>query len=202
MRNVLFVDCCIRGEQSRTWALAQTFLENLPNDCEVTRLRLTEQALMPMTGEYFEARQKILDRGELDHPRFFYAHQFQQADLVVIAAPFWDLAFPALLKIYIEQISVDGITFASTAEGLTGLCKATDMVYLTTRGGFYADDPMEMGSRYMQALCKFYGTGRYHCIGADGMDVAGFDGAASLEKAKQAARELAASFSLRVIANR
>lgn len=192
MRNVLFVDCCIRGEQSRTWDLAQAFLSALPADCEVTHLRLTEQALQPLTGEYFEARQKLLDAGQKDHPRFFYAHQFQQADLIVIAAPFWDLAFPALLKIYIEQISVDGITFCSTAQGLTGLCKAADMVYLTTRGGFYTDDSMEMGSRYMQALCKFYGTGNYHCIAADGMDVAGFDGKGSLEQAKQEARALAA----------
>ncbi|MCQ2419525.1 MAG: NAD(P)H-dependent oxidoreductase [Clostridia bacterium] len=192
MRNVLFVDCCIRGEQSRTWDLAQAFLSALPADCEVTHLRLTEQALQPLTGEYFEARQKLLDAGQKDHPRFFYAHQFQQADLIVIAAPFWDLAFPALLKIYIEQISVDGITFCSTAQGLTGLCKAADMVYLTTRGGFYTDDSMEMGSRYMQALCKFYGTGNYHCIAADGMDVAGFDGKGSLEQARQEARALAA----------
>ena len=193
MKQALFVDCCIREKQSRTRDLAQAFLSSLPADCEVTHLRLTEQALMPLTGEYFEARQELLDKGALDHPRFFYAHQFQQADLIVIAAPFWDLAFPALLKIYIEQISVDGITFCSTAQGLTGLCKATDMVYLTTRGGFYTGDAMEMGSRYMEALCSFYGAGNYHCIAADGMDVAGFDEKASLEKAKQAAGELAAS---------
>lgn len=192
MRNVLFVDCCIRGEQSRTWELAQAFLSGLSEECEVTQLRLTEQALMPLTGEYFEARQKLLDAGRLEHPRFSYAHQFSRAELIVIAAPFWDLSFPALLKLYIEQISVDGITFCSTAEGLTGLCKASDLVYLTTRGGFYTEDPMEMGSRYMEALCRFYGAGNYHCIAADGMDVAGFDGKASLEKAKQAARELAA----------
>ncbi len=193
MRNVLFVDCCIRGEQSRTWELAQVFLSALPADCEATHLRLTEQALQPLTGEYFEARQKLLDEEKKDHPRFFYANQFSRADLIVIAAPFWDLSFPALLKIYIEQISVDGITFCSTAQGLTGLCKAENLVYLTTRGGFYTDDMMEMGSRYMQALCKFYGTGNYHCIAADGMDVAGFDAKASLEQAKQEARELAAS---------
>ena len=38
MRNVLFVDCCIREKQSRTRDLAQAFLSSLPADCEVTHL--------------------------------------------------------------------------------------------------------------------------------------------------------------------
>lgn len=192
MRTVLFVDCCIRGEQSRTLELARAFLDRLPADCQVEHLRLTEQALTPLTGEYFEARQKLLDAGELDHPRFRYAHQFAEADLIVMAAPFWDLAFPALLKIYIEQVSVDGITFVSTAEGLKGLCKASALVYLTTRGGFYPDDHWELGTKYLDALHEFFGIGSYFCVGADGMDVQGFDGKASLEEAKKKAAELAA----------
>ena len=37
--------------------------------------------------------------------------QFQRADAILIAAPFYDLSIPALLKVYIENVSVDGITF-------------------------------------------------------------------------------------------
>ena len=40
MKNVLFVDCCIRGEASRTKKLADAFLSALPADCRVTRLGL------------------------------------------------------------------------------------------------------------------------------------------------------------------
>ena len=32
---------------------------------------------------------------------------------IVVAAPFWDLSVPAVLKVYIENISADGVTFAS-----------------------------------------------------------------------------------------
>ena len=38
-----------------------------------------------------------------------YAKQFAGADTIVIAAPFWDLSFPAILKTYIENIYVTGI---------------------------------------------------------------------------------------------
>ena len=46
-------------------------------------------------------REELLDRGELDGEIFRYSHQFAAADRIVIAAPYWDLSFPAQLKIYI-----------------------------------------------------------------------------------------------------
>lgn len=192
MRNVLFVDCCIRRGASRTRQLAEAFLSALPSDCAVTRLDLMAQALPYFQDSYFSDRETLLAANERNHPRFRYAHQFAEADLVVIAAPFWDLSFPALLKVYIEQISVDGITFGSTPAGLAGLCRASHMVFLTTRGGFYTASPMEMGSRYLDAMHSFFGIGAYTCIAADGMDVAGFDAEASLHQAMQQARTLAA----------
>ena len=191
MRTVLYVDCCIRREQSRTKRLADAFLSALPSDCRVEHLDLMAEDLSYFKDSYFAQREQLLAADERDHPRFRYAHQFAQADLIVIAAPFWDLSFPALLKVYIEQISVDGITFGSTENGLQGLCRATDMVFLTTRGGFYTDDSLEMGSRYLDALHTFFGVDRYHCIAADGMDVAGFDAEGSLRDAMMRAEALA-----------
>ena len=193
MKEVLFVDCCIRGNESRTRRLADRFLAALDPAYHVTRLNLMEENLPYFKGDYFVERQRLLESGDRSHPRFRYAHQFAEADLIVIAAPFWDLSFPALLKVYVEQVSVDGITFGSTEKGLQGLCQASDMVFLTTRGGFYTDDDMEMGSRYLDALHTFFGVGRYHCIAADGMDVAGFDAEGSLREAEMRAQALAAS---------
>ena len=193
MRTVLYVDCCIRREQSRTKRLADAFLSALPSDCRVEHLDLMAEDLSYFKDSYFAQREQLLAAGERDHPRFRYAHQFAEADLIVMAAPFWDLDFPALLKVYIEQVSVDGITFGSTEAGLRGLCRASKLVFLTTRGGFYTGDAMEMGSRYLDALHTFFGIGAYTCIAADGMDVAGFDAEASLAAAMQKAKALAAS---------
>ena len=194
MKNVLWVDCCIRGEDSRTLRLSRAFLDSLPENCAVTHLDLMQLQPRYFVGAYFEERQQLLERGELSHPRFDLARQFAAADAIVVSAPFWDLSFPALLKVYIEQVSLDGITFGSTAQGLVGLCRAARMVYLTTRGGFYTGDDMEMGSRYMEALSKFFGIGRYDCIAADGMDVAGFDAEGSLKAAMEKAAALAKAF--------
>ena len=45
MKNVLFVDCCIRREASNTKKLAEAFLSALPSDCAVTRLDLMAEDL-------------------------------------------------------------------------------------------------------------------------------------------------------------
>lgn len=191
MRKLLLIDCCIRKEESRTKRIMDAFLSAVPDDCAVEHLVLTEENLAPLTGDFFAQRQRLLENHDYTHPRFRYAKQFAAADIIVIAAPFWDLAFPALLKIYIEQVSLDGITFGADETGLVGLCRATDMVFLTARGGFYTGDALEMGSRYLDALHTFFGISRYRCIAADGMDVAGFDAKAALEKACAEARALA-----------
>ena len=68
------------------------------------------------------------------------------------------------------------------------------MTFLTSRGGFYDGSPEEMGSRYMAALCTFFGTGTYRCVAADGVDMDPAQTPAILEAAcaaaAQAAREL------------
>lgn len=194
MRKALVVDCCIRKDRSRTRVLLDAFVSGLGPDIEKETIVLDEENLGYFSGEFFRQRERLLSEGKLDHPRFRYAHQFAEADIIVVAAPFWDLSFPALLKVYIENVSVDGITFSSGHGGINGICRATDLVFLTTRGGIYsADDPMEMGGRYMEALSRFFGIGSYSCIAADGTDMSSVDTGKAIEEACGKARALAAS---------
>lgn len=171
MKTLLFVDCCIRREASRTRKLAESFLAHLPQGWTVEKVTLMDEPLLPLMEGGFAQREALLQAGDFHHRRFDYAWQFQRADAILIAAPFYDLSIPALLKVYIENVSVDGITFLCDADGLRGNCRASSMTFLTSRGGFYDNSPQEMGSRYMEALCAFFGTGVYRCIAADGVDM-------------------------------
>lgn len=189
MKDLLFVDCCVRREQSRTRKVAQAFLEALdPARFRVTTVDPEREGMQPLLGAYFAAREELLARGALDHPRFRFAHQFAAADAVVIAAPFWDLSFPAILKIYFENISVDGITFAAEDGKLRGLCRGSHLIFLTTRGGYFHGSPLEQGSRYLEALKDFFGFGAYACVAGDGMDMG--DPTPVLERACREARAL------------
>lgn len=173
MTNVLYVDCCIRGEQSRTKRLGEAFLSALERagGYEIERLTLMDEPLQPLQGEFFWQREKLLETGALDHPRFRYARQFQRAERVVIAAPFWDLSFPALLKIYIENLCVQGITFdCDEHNGCYGVCSAKRMLFLTTRGGALEGSPMDNGTKYMGDMAKFFGIPRFEFVAADALD--------------------------------
>ena len=106
---------------------------------------------------------------------FSLARQFSEAETIVIAAPFWDLSFPAALKQYLELINIVGITFRYSEEGIPiGLCKAGSLFYVTTAGGYYV--PEEFGFGYVKALAQnYYGIQDVRQISAAGLDIQGAD---------------------------
>lgn len=174
MTKALYIDCCIRGEQSRTRRLAEAFLAayGAREGVEITRLTLMDEPIVPFSNGFFWQRERMIERGEFAHPRFRYAHQFQQADRIIIAAPFWDLSFPALLKIYLENVNVQGITFDCNAEnGCFGICLAERMLFLTTRGGALEGSPMDNGTKYLADMAKFFGIPRFDSVAADALDM-------------------------------
>ena len=197
MIHVLYIDCCIRGELSRTKKLAEAFLAELSRSgaYAVERLTLMDEPLIPFSNGFFWQREGLLERGELDHPRFRYAHQFQQTERVIIAAPFWDLSFPALLKVYIENVNVQGITFdCDEQNGCFGICRATKMLFLTTRGGTFEGSPLDNGTKYLSDMAKFFGIPRFDHIAADGLDLGREPVEMILNRAIERTKELAADF--------
>ena len=200
MKKLLYIDCCIRREQSRTRVLAERFLKAVEarGEYEITRLVLMDENLSYFADGFFEQRQRMLDARALDEPRFRYAHQFAEADKIVIAAPFWDLSFPALLKVYIENVSVEGISFGCDESGCFGICKATDMLYLTTRGGDYSEESeacyLEQATPYLESMCAFFGIERFRCVAADGLDLGIEPPEKLLERAAAEAEKIAKEF--------
>ena len=197
MTNVLYIDCCIRGEESRTRKLAEAFLAALSRrkDLSIERLTLMDEPLIPFRNGFFWQRERLIEAGELNHPRFRYAHQFRQADRVAVAAPFWDLSVPALLKVYLENVNEQGITFdCDDQNGCFGTCKAEKMLFLTTRGGAMEGDPLDNGSKYLRDMAAFFGIPRFDCIAADGLDLGLEPVEAILSRAIARAEELAKTF--------
>ena len=181
-KNVLFINACVR-EQSRTKRLADHLLSYLPG--EKSEVRISEISFPNVDETFLRQRDALLSRQELLSPMFVLARDFAAADVIVIAAPFWDLSFPAALKQYFEQVNVNGITFQYTEEGIPqGLCHAKKLYYVTTAGGpIYSD---EYGFGYVKALAQnFYGIPDVLLIKAEGLDIVGADVEEILQKTKQ-----------------
>lgn len=178
MKKLLVLDACVREEESRTKKLLDCALKTLREthpDWQTDVLRLSEMNLNYWNPRSLKERDALLAKKQYDAPVFALGNQFREADGIVVAAPFWDLSIPAVLKVYIENISADGVTFASGPEGLYGLCRAQWMLFLTTRGGFYENTDMEQGSRYMEAISRFFGIDTFFCVYGEGLDVEGLD---------------------------
>ena len=170
---VLFVNACVRAGHSRTLRLANVLLQQLNEP--FTELALSNIAFQPGDYSYIQTRDLLLSEGDYANPMFDLARQFATADTIVIAAPFWDLSFPAILKQYFEQINVAGITFKYTEEGYpVGLCKAKKLYYVTTAGGMFF--PEGYGFGYVRALAEnFYGIKECMMFKAVGLDIDGAD---------------------------
>ena len=172
MKKVLYVDANVR-KMSRTRILAETLLEKLGGDVE--KVTLLDIDFPVADEEFITRRSEMTSAGNFDDPMFDLAKQFAAADEIVVAAPYWDLSFPAALKIYFEQINALGITFEYTDDGYPrGLCKAKKLYYVTTAGGSYV--PYEFGYGYVKALAnEFYGIKDTVLIEASGLDIWGAD---------------------------
>ena len=164
--SILFINACVR-ENSRTLGLAKSILSSMSG--EIIEVNLNQENIVPLNRELLEKREGLLRSKSKDDPMFYYARQFANADEIVIAAPFWDLSFPAILKAYMEQITVSGITFEYTNGIPCGLCRAKSLTYVTTSGGpIFAD----FGYEYIKALAKdFYGISQTKAYRAMNLDV-------------------------------
>lgn len=176
---ILFINACVRSG-SRTKVIADYLLSNTKHRIEEVNLK---DIAFPIADEAFlRERDRLISKGDFDHPMFGLAQKFADADIIVIAAPFWDLSFPAALKQYFEQINVTGITFRYSEEGFPeGLCKASKLYYITTAGGCFL--PEEYGFGYVKALAQsFYGISDVELIKAVGLDVDGADEESIIQK--------------------
>lgn len=201
MEQLLFINACVRGEKSRSLKLARRFLDRWQQahpDGAITEVDLCKDRPVPQYPEVLAERDALWEAGKLDHPMFDLAHQFANADRIVMAAPFWELSFPAILKIYLERITVTNITFGYNEQGANvGLCKAGKLLLITTRGGNFSRPEtawMEMGARQLEALCAIYGIPSFQCLAAEGLDDIRNDKEAILAEAMSRADALAEVF--------
>lgn len=172
--KLLFIDCCVtlRGPDSRTRALAEAFLaafrENRP-EAEVETVSLETLDIRPFLLPALREREVLAEAGDFSAPVFALARQFYRADKIVVAAPFWDLSFPSILRVYIEHISACGLTYHYEADGCHGDCRGERLAYLTAGGDF--ERPDSLGVLYWRRLCAMFGIPRFDYVFAGGLDV-------------------------------
>ena len=165
--KILYIDACIREELSRTKKIATSIINELKENHEVETLKLNDLNLKIVDKELITKR----NNKQIDVEVLTWAKKVATADKIVIAAPFWDMSFPAALKNFFELCSIFEVTFSSTDKQCYGLCKADTLLYITTRGmDIHTGDMLDGATPYLKALMWLWGIKNLQVVEATNMD--------------------------------
>ena len=177
MKNILYVDSCINRAVSRTERLAQAYLQKRMElgDAQLETVVLEDFSLQALNSDSLAYREQCIAERNFSDSDFYFAKRFAAADELVIAAPFWDFNFPAMLKIFLELVCVRDLTFRYTETGgVDNLTKLSSVTYITTSGGYIDAD--NCGYEYVKKLCGgLFGVEKFRFISAQGLDIFGND---------------------------
>lgn len=183
MKKLLYIDACIRDEESRTKRIAEPIVKALEGKYDVQRFVLNDMELSIVQKELVKQR----NSGIIDPTVMTWAETVRDTDRIVIAAPFWDMSIPAALKNFFELCSILDVTFKTNDKTCYGNCKAEKMLFITTRGmDIPTGDPREQATSYLKALSWLWGIGPLEVVAAQNMDYAS---AEKIEKKIQTAIE-------------
>ena len=167
MQKLILIDACMRDGESRTRRILEPLISELGKRYEIETVVLD--------GEDYQAvgRRVLAERGEGHVPEVIaeQARRLAAADRIVIAAPFWDMSFPAILKVFIENMSLFNITFKDNGTYFEGLCRCEKVLYITTRGmNVKTGEPMEGATPYIKAIGALWGLGEVITVAAENLD--------------------------------
>ncbi len=187
MKKLLYIDSCVNRETSRTEEFANALINKIAfgmeDKVEFEALVLEDLKLPCFDAQLLAKRDAAIASKDFSDPMFDIVRKFKEADEIIFSAPYWDLSFPSTLKVFIEHMCVNGLTFKYSEEGIpVGLCNAQKIHYVSTVGGFVGD--CNFGYDYIEAVCRLYfGINESQCYLAQGLDIVGNDPQAILQEA-------------------
>lgn len=191
MEKLVIIDSCMRAE-SRTRRILNAAREVLSMRYNIEIIDVNAAGLLPLTPEGLEERTS----GIVPEQTLSLAKTIAAADRLVVAAPFWDMSFPATLKAFFENMSLYGVTFEDNGHTCVGLCKCKKVMYITTRGmDIETGSPREQGSSYLMALSTLWGLGEVTTVAAKNLDYLSTDEVeAKIEETSSLAKALSLTF--------
>ena len=166
MKRLFHIDSCLRNG-SKTKRIADALIDRLSERYEIETIRLSDYDFPVVKDGILNERSS----GYVPEEYVMIARKIAEADRLVISSPFWDMSFPSALKVFLENMSLFNVTFASNEKECYGLCKAEKVLYITTRGmNIKTGDELEQATPYVKAISKLWGLGELHVISAENID--------------------------------
>lgn len=178
--GLLFINACYR-EGSRTRRLAEHFVNQYKGT--VDEISIGDLEVCVLDRKRLELYNSAVAAHDFADPMFDHARKFQEAEEILIAAPFWNYSIPAALHAYLELVCTQGITFDIQEDGqYCSLCHGKRLTYVTTAGGYIPEE--DHGFGYIRSLAEiFWRIPDIRYYKAEGLDILGVDVEAALDHA-------------------
>lgn len=208
MAKLLYITCNLKPvEASNSLTLGKAFLEAYksknPND-EITLIDLYRDDIQRIDADVINGWGKLrrgalfdsLNKAEKQKIKKMHARadEFAAADKIVLAAPLWNLGFPAEMKMYIDNVCLVDKTFQYTLQGPKGLLKGQGKkaLVIQSSGGLHYGKEEDHSVPYLKSIMNFMGIEDFSAVVLEGVDA--FPDRA--EKLKQEALEKVRSTAL------
>lgn len=209
MSRLLYIESSPRKKRSASIDIAHTFLseyhETHPTD-EIITLDLWNHDIPPFDGDIIDSKYAIMhNQAHTEAQRKAWRAveqiiaEFKSVDKYVFSLPMWNFGIPYKLKHYIDVIVQPGYTFTySPEEGYKGLITNKPALLICARGGAYGSgtggESLDLQISYMETILKFIGFTDIRPLIIEPMLSAPEIKEEAIQKAKEKAVKLAASF--------
>ncbi len=188
MKKLLYITCNSKPESlSASKTVGRAFVNKFCNkysEFKVEELDLYKEHIPRLEYEYFEDRNCVVNEKAASklsenqqkevHKIVKLCDQFIEADVYVIAAPMWNLSFPAPLKEYVDCIvqAHKTVNFPENGGKPEGLLndKNRTVIYIQSSGGNIAwlmRPMLNKGLDYIEDIMKFIGINNFERLLVD-----------------------------------
>ena len=177
--NVLLVSSSLFGEKGNSRELASAFADALQasgHEQQLTHHDLVERDLPHLGAAEMQAWMTPADERSAEQRKLAelsdgFLAELRAADLLVIAAPLYNLGLPTQMKAWFDRVLRAGETFRYTEKGPVGLLEGKQALVLAARGGMYAGSDLDSQTPHLKSMLGLMGITDQHFVYAEGLNM-------------------------------
>ncbi len=177
--KILQINGSARSQGAHSTTLANRISQRLLEQNPGARLQVLDLAINPVPafdeeaiGALFTpADQRIAHQHARATQSMALVQQLQDADVLVLGVPMYNFGISSQLKNWIDNVSLNQVTFRYTENGPEGLLKNKRAYVGFARGGLYRGTEADTQTPYFKAWLKFVGIEDVHFIYAEGLNM-------------------------------
>ncbi len=198
MAKILHLDASPRGDRSSSRLLAKEFMAARQGDTETYRdLGRNPVPFVSenwVAGAFSAPAERTTEAAAAIAISDALVDELLAADRLVISAPMYNLAAPASLKAWIDQIVRGGRTFGMNEQGYFPMVHGKKALIILASGGVFSGTPYDFEEPYLRAILGFIGITDVTFVRAEGMNLGDEAKAKGLSAARAKLAELAKSW--------